>query len=468
MTQHHATRNYEVDRQRHLHALIARLPGEVEKMTWPLERLHALRDERLRALVRTAQQHSPWHAQRLRHIDPDTLRGDDLSMIPPMTKADLMTNWDDIVTDRRLTLALANAHLERIVVEGPAYLLDDYHVVASGGSSGLRGVFVWDFQAWLLAHLLFPRHQQWLAQHLPLPPIQRIASVLAGSPAHISISQRMTFRRPGEFERSFPVTRPLAENVAGLNEFRPDAIGSYPSVLHRLALEAREGRLQITPHILVSSAEPLTAEKRRTIEAVFDVPLIDLYGASETAFSAVSYPGAAALHLIEDVAVYEPVDQDNQPVPPGTPGAKLLMTNVINQVLPLIRYELADEITILDEPDPNPWTGRRIAAVHTHPVDVFVYSGGVMVHPDSFIPALEQLPDVSTYQIRQTPRGADIVLQTTQQLDLDPVQQKLVAALRQVGLADPEISITTVAEIERIGGTGKLRWYVPYRALAEG
>jgi phenylacetate-CoA ligase len=141
--------DYDRARQRHMQAFVAQVPGEVEKLAWPLERLHAMRDARLRALVRTAKERSPWHAERLRHIDPDTLSGDDLSAIPPMTRADLMAHWDDIVTDRRLTLDRANRHLARVAAHGPAYLLDDYHVIASGGSTGKRGVFAWDFEGWL-------------------------------------------------------------------------------------------------------------------------------------------------------------------------------------------------------------------------------------------------------------------------------------------------------------------------------
>ena len=61
----------------------------------------------------------------------------DLERLPVMTKADLMDNFDDIVTDARLSRDLCEDHLER----ADEYLLDEFHVVASGGSSGQRGVF---------------------------------------------------------------------------------------------------------------------------------------------------------------------------------------------------------------------------------------------------------------------------------------------------------------------------------------
>src|SRR5438093_12781868 len=46
----HPSQRFETDRERHVRALADRLSGEVELVTWPLERLHARRDERLRAL----------------------------------------------------------------------------------------------------------------------------------------------------------------------------------------------------------------------------------------------------------------------------------------------------------------------------------------------------------------------------------------------------------------------------------
>src|SRR4051812_13227710 len=140
---------FDADRQPHLRAFAERLPIEAERLTWPLERLHRLRDERLRALLRTAKTRSPWHAKRLAGVDADAVTAADLAAIPAMTKMDVMEHWDEIVTDRRLTLELAEAHLERVASEGPAYLLGEYQVVTTGGSSGRRGVFVWDFEAGL-------------------------------------------------------------------------------------------------------------------------------------------------------------------------------------------------------------------------------------------------------------------------------------------------------------------------------
>jgi len=101
-----AQSGFDADRQRHLRAFADRLPMEAEHLTWPLERLHRLRDERLRALLRAAKARSPWHGKRLAGVDVDAVTGADLTGIPTMTKTDVMEHWDEIVTDRRLTLAV--------------------------------------------------------------------------------------------------------------------------------------------------------------------------------------------------------------------------------------------------------------------------------------------------------------------------------------------------------------------------
>ena len=82
-----------------------------ERLRWPAERIAAYRDVRLRQLLSHARHHSRWHAARLRGINLDRITAADLPAIPPMTKMDLLENWDGIVTDPALTLARAEDNL---------------------------------------------------------------------------------------------------------------------------------------------------------------------------------------------------------------------------------------------------------------------------------------------------------------------------------------------------------------------
>jgi len=185
-----ATGDYEIDRQRHVRARQARIAAEVELLTTPLAKVWELRDERLRALLRHARERSPWHRERLAGL------GDDLEALPTMTKQDLMANWDGIVTDPRLTLAAANRHLERTAETGePSYVLGDYTVVASGGSSGLRTVMALDFEGFLHHHLAYARAGVWrLRRPRQLPPGPAIvAAIYATNPVHVSAALARCF-----------------------------------------------------------------------------------------------------------------------------------------------------------------------------------------------------------------------------------------------------------------------------------
>ena len=130
---------YEDLRQRHVAELATQMPEHIQRLRWPAERLRQERRERLRDLLAVAKASSPWHRDRLAGVDPDGFEEADLAGLPPMTKDDLMANWDAVVTDRRLSLDLVEGHLAGLVSD--AYLFDQFHAVASGGSSGRRGIY---------------------------------------------------------------------------------------------------------------------------------------------------------------------------------------------------------------------------------------------------------------------------------------------------------------------------------------
>jgi phenylacetate-coenzyme A ligase PaaK-like adenylate-forming protein len=456
-----ATGDYSVDRQRHVRALEARMPGEMAKLKWSIERLNALRDARLRALLRVAKRHSPWHARRLRCVDPDRVTVENLDQIPPMTREDLLTHWDEIVTDRRLTLELANRHLERVVASGPAYLFDQYHVVASSGSTGTRAVYAFDFSSWLDGKLAMARYQAAISRRAGPGGPERLAVVAAPNAVHESGAIFQTFGIDATSYRAIPSTLPGADIVGGLNAYQPDAIQTYASILRSLTREARAGQLRIAPRFIMCGGEPLTPGIREASEATFGVPVVDVYASTEGFWMAVSHPaGGPPLHLVEDIGVYEPVDAMARPVPPGVEGDRLLLTNVVNQLLPLIRYEMSDRVLLLDEVNPGPWTGRRIAPVQGRIEEVFTYPGGVQVNPEVFDAALDAVPGVLESQVLQTSHGATIRVRAAADANLGPMQAALQSSLARFGVADPTICIERMSQLQRTGATGKLNRFV--------
>ena len=129
-------------------------------------------------------------------------------------------------------------------------------------------------------------------------------------------------------------------------------------------------------------------------------------------------------------------------------------------MLPLIRYELTDEVTVLDEPNPGPWTGRRIADIEGRSDDVFAYDR-VEVHPYVFRSAIGRRREVLEYQVRQTTTGADITLRTASPIDTDALTRELVDGLVALGLHTPDVRVSLVEAVPRPGNAGKVRTFVP-------
>ena len=447
---------YEAVRQRHVADFEAMLPEYAGRIGWTDDLVAKERLRALRALL-TAATRSPWHRDRLAGIDPGAFSEADIASLPVMTKSDLMSNFDAIVTDRRLTRELCERHLGELA--GDAYLLEEYHVIASGGSSGQRGVFVYGWDAWAICWASMVRFPQrdW-ARDPVLAGVPRLAAVVAASRAtHISAAFRHTFATPRISEHLIPVTQPLEQIVAALNRLQPTELIGYSSILPRLAREAAAGRLRIWPRRVMGIAEPLLPEARAVVQQAWDVPVGSRYGTSEGIFSGFCGYGS---HLPDDLCLFEPIGPGGRPVPPGVASQRVYVTNLYNHALPLIRFEVTDEVRVLDRPCPCGSAFRRIADPQGRLDDTFTYPAGVNIHPHLFRSTLGQHQLIVEYQVRQTARGADIRLAAEAPIDTALIGQAISQALAAAGLDRPEVNVTLQPTLERLE-TGKLKRFVP-------
>ncbi len=439
--------------------LLARMPDQIERLRWSREQIEAAQREGLRALLTQAIENSPFHRRRLRGIDPSRLELADLGSLPVMTKTEMMESLDEVFTDRRLNRGLVEQALAATVAE-PIPILGQYTVLASGGVSGQRGVFVLSREAFVSYFSSLSRSlMAWMqAMGGPPPAGVPIAMVSAASAVHMTGSVH-AWSMGGQMPLSLvpvPVTLPLPEIVRRLNELRSPVINGYASMLARLAAEQRAGRLRIAPMSVTSTSETLTPEMRAAIAEAFKAPIFDVFGSSEGLVGA-SAPNDEVLVFNSDLCIAELVDGENRPVPPGVPSAKVLVTNLYNLTQPLIRYELTD--SFVRQPDAAEHghlrakvRGRADEALHYEDVDT---------HPHVVRSVLVRSPEILDYQVRQTPRGIDVDALAVVPVDRDLLADKLAAALVEAGLHDPVVNVRIVDNLERNPETGKIRRFVP-------
>jgi phenylacetate-coenzyme A ligase PaaK-like adenylate-forming protein len=166
------------------------------------------------------------------------------------------------------------------------------------------------------------------------------------------------------------------------------------------------------------------------------------------------------MHLTDDLLLLEPVDAAGRPVPAGVSSAKVYLTNLYNLTVPLIRYEITDEVTLLDEPCGCGSQHRRIEDIRGRHDDGFVYPESRSVHPYVFESALAGERNLVEYQIRQTRRGASIAVVCRGEVDLEQLRVKVSDGLAALAIKEPDVHITRVERLPRLA-SGKLKRFVP-------
>jgi phenylacetate-CoA ligase len=355
-----------------------------------------------------------------------------------LDKATLMANYDDVLTDRRLSLAGLDAHIDAL--RGDELLDGEYRVMATGGTTGRRAVFPYSRAEWRMAMAAFFR---WTAITGRTPaPRRRVAVVLAPAPRHMT----WRYARTADFGLldvlRLDAARTPEDLVAALNAFRPQEISGYPSALALLAHAQLEGRLRIAPRFVATSSEVRTPEMEAAMVDAWGVQPFDMYGITEGGITATDCPEHAGLHVLEDQVRVEVLDDDGGPVPEGEVG-RLVVTPLHGRTLPLLRYEVGDLVRATTAPCPCGRPYLRLLEIQGRQDDVLVLpaarGGTVAVHPIlvrspmAAVPGLDRYQLVSaegTLRVRVTLRpGTDAARATTAARD------GLQTALRDVGAA---------------------------------
>ncbi len=267
-------------------------------------------------------------------------------------------------------------------------------------------------------------------------------------------------RRPGNLgadsPRGLDAAQPLETIIERLNAFQPEMLVAYASIARILADEQLAGRLRIAPHLIFTSSEVLTGETRRRAEAAWGRPPFDQYGATESGNLAAECQRHAGMHLMEDLALVEVVDERNRPVPLGEYGKKVLVTVFASRTQPLIRYEVSDSLRLAKSPCACRLPFVLIDDIQGRLEDVLrfpaVTGGEVAVHPNTFHHLLDTLL-TSGWQVVQEQDGRlTVLLRGPAGRDDEAVADAVASALAAQGARVPPVSVRRVSAIPKSAG----------------
>jgi len=429
---------------------------------WTPQQLAEYQQRQLSTLVTYAIDHSPFYRELYRNVKPD--RPIVLSNLPVINKATMMEHFDRLVTDSRLKLAELHAHLGQMTRD--EYHLGQYRILTTAGSSGLKGVFVFNRNEWSAVLAAGFRPGSIMGMSVRLQNRWKLTMIGADGPTHVT--QRMASSSDfGHVKmQHLRATSRIEDLVRDLNAFQPDAVYTYPSIASLLAIEQLEGRLRVHLKVVETGAEVRTNEMELNIRNAWGVTPFNVYGTTECGAGNVDCSFHRGIHLFEDLWIAEVVDEHNQPVPDGSPGHKVLATNLFNFTQPLIRYEVTDMLTLSTEVCPCGRPFRLIANVEGRSDDILhlqsLNGHDVPVHPIHVRDSLGALPEIKEYSVvhdddritativlRAGAAGEDITIKLT---------DNLRTRLESLGARCPEITVRCVDRIERDPSTmGKLK-----------
>jgi len=284
--------------------------------------------QKFRKLVGFVKEYSSYYRRIIakHHIDPYRCLPDDF---PVMTKRDVVENFDDIVTNQRITRAAISDFIGHSKDPLDLYR-NQYYVLHGSGTSGEIGFFVYsknDFARGMA-------HGMGLVSFNFQMKRKRIAFLGATNGHFAGVTMVSTSMRSESkliFKtKTFDINLTIHHIVDQMNAFQPDIIIGYATALKILAEKQIEGMLNVTPSIVESCGEPISPTDKEFIEKTFNCQLLNVYASTEFLYMGISKPEYGGMYLLENDLIFDLKDDHT------------CVTNLFNYTMPLIRYRMDD------------------------------------------------------------------------------------------------------------------------------
>jgi len=378
----------------------------------------------LKKIISEAYENVPFYKEKYSSLGltPESLRKfSDLSKFPLVTKKEIRKEYLKMINEK--------------------FNLKKLMFTQSSGSTGEPKIFYFDKEAygWRLASQFFG----W----------QRGGYEFGDKWLRISMAERSTlfYKIFNFFSRCIYVSltdfnEEKYESIRlTIEKKKPTVIYSYCSALYVLAQYLDEkGYSYDFVKTVVVQGDICFPKYREKIEKVFNTKVFDTYGGDGVIVSGQCKHGN--YHIQDTGVVIEIVDDKDNIVPDGTIG-RILLTDLHNKAMPLIRYEIADlGMKIKDECN----CGSNFS-IMGNPIgrdtDIIKLSNGMSLLVEYFVVVFEYYLDVLQFQIREVGQDElEIYLKVTENFS-EEIQNKIIKELINYCKGGVKIIIKIVDEI---------------------
>jgi phenylacetate-CoA ligase len=290
--------------------------------------IRAYQDEKVKQLIAHVYDNVPYYhdvINSLKLTPKDISCVADLQKLPILTKEDIRNNFDRLVSRKAKVRELIHRHTSG--TSGKAL-----HFYSSKSSISFQWAVWWRLR--LRFGLKFGTWHANFTGKLVVPPEQVKPPYWRWNSPCCQALLNMHHLTPSKI-------RAVIDFLNG-QEF--EFYTGYPSIIHMLAVNARDAGLELTsrPRVICTGAEPMNDLQRRDIELLTHATLTDHWGLSEGCGNAAKCPHRV-YHEDFEFGVLECAD----PHPAGGQRlrGRLVCTGFANWDFPFIRYDTGDSGT---------------------------------------------------------------------------------------------------------------------------
>jgi phenylacetate-CoA ligase len=186
-------------------------------------------------------------------------------------------------------------------------------------------------------------------------------------------------------------------------EFKPTVLMGNPSALLLLAKFVREAKSRPKVRFIISTSDQLLAEERKKLASVFDANVYDLYASYEVGTIASECSELVGHHISSENLIVEVVGRDGAEVSPGQIGS-VLVTDLNNYSMPLIRYEIGDLSSLLDDECPCGRSLPLLGRIEGRITDAIIISNERFRCLSTFESVVLYKTHVEQFQVHQSSR----------------------------------------------------------------
>lgn len=376
------------------------------------EQIQSHQLKRMQKMLLHAGNSSEFYKKRFQ--DAGLLAGDvksltDVTVLPFLTKGDLNSSMDVILSRRFKKTELIES--------------------STGGSSGVPLTFYRDREVTAVRRAqdyffngrlgIFPGTKRAWVWGSPLDTLHldkfkaRVANFLGDRAIYFY-----------SFDASTETSRQFLEAI---NRFKPKAIFAYPNMLAAMAELARDSGVKVKKvGKVIVTAEPLYEWQRELFAEVFGAETFERYGSREIGTVASEGSDHVGMHIFEPTYYLEVIDVNGKPTAYGQMG-ELVVTDLYNRAMPLIRYRTGDMVRIEDASARSSTEWRRITAVGGRVVDLVYKMDGSRIAGEAIIMSLRTSGVRNKVQVVQnTPQ-----LMTVKHLYSEAIPPEVQAAFQE-------------------------------------